>query len=178
MNRVVRVKAELLAPDTFVSFGEVLCLSDRPPDFHGTTSVGWKADFEGSGAPLIMTLSSRYVGMRCTTLERHLNVTQTFIPLGRVPSIIAVASPTDGAAIPSPEDVRAFIIDGSCGYVLKAGAWHSPDRYPLYPPSAEIVIITSHDTQYELETLDRPEWQFTQVMDYEAETGVTFEFVL
>ncbi|HYI13910.1 MAG TPA: ureidoglycolate lyase [Thermomicrobiales bacterium] len=178
MDRIVRLTAELLAPESFVTFGEALGRSQQPPDFVGYTSVGWKAHYEGSGAPLIMTLSSRYVGMRCTTLERHLNVTQTFIPLGRVPAIIAVAAPTDGSATPAPEDVRAFIIDGSCGYVLKAGAWHSPDRYPLYPPSAEIVIITSHDTQHELETLDRPQWQLTQVVDYAADLGVTFEFDL
>jgi ureidoglycolate lyase len=178
MSHVVRVKAEMLAADTFAPFGEILSLSDQPPDFHGTTSVGWKAHYAGTGTPLIMTLSSRYVGMRCTTLERHLNVTQTFIPLGRVPAIIAVAPPTDRAATPAPEDVRAFIIDGSCGYVLKTGAWHSLDRYPLYPPSAEIVIITSHDTQHELETLDRPQWQLTQVVDYVADLGVTFEFDL
>lgn len=178
MDRVVRVKAEMLTPDAFAPFGELLCLRDQPPEFQGTTTVGWKARYEGSGLPLIMTLSSRYVGMRCTTLERHLNVTQTFIPLGHVPSIIAVAAPTNGESTPAPEDVGAFVIDGTCGYVFHAGAWHSPDRYPLYPPSAEIVIITSHDTQHELETLDRTRWQFTQVQDYAAELGVVFEFEL
>lgn len=178
MGQVVRVKAELLVPEAFAPFGEVLCLRDQPPDFHGNTSVGWKASYDGSGSPLIMTLSSRYVGMRCTTLERHLNVTQTFIPLGRIPAIIAVAAPTDRAGMPAPEDVRAFIIDGSCGYVLRAGAWHSPDRFPLFPPSAEIVIITSHDTQHELETMNRTQWQLTQVVDYAAELGLTFEFEL
>ena len=178
MDRVVRVKAELLTPEAFAPFGEVLSLREQPPDFHGNTSVGWKANFEGSGATLIMTLSSRYVGLRCTSLERHLNVTQTFIPLGRVPAIIAVAVPTDGMKTPAPEDVRAFILDGSAGYVLHAGAWHSPDRYPLYPPSAEIVIITSHETQHELETLERVGWRHTQVVDYAAEHGVTFEFEL
>lgn len=178
MDHIVRVKVEMLAPDSFASFGEVLSLREQPPDFHGTTSIGWKASYEGSGSPSIMTLSSRYVGLRCTTLERHLNVTQTFIPLGRVPAIIAVAAPTAGTATPASEDVHAFLIDGSSGYVLKAGAWHSPDRYPLYPPSAEIVIITSHDTQYELETLDRAQWQFTQVVDYATDQGVTFEFEL
>jgi ureidoglycolate hydrolase len=168
----------MIAPDTFAPFGEVLSLKDQPPDFHGTTSVGWKANYHGSGSTLIMTLSSRYVGMRCTTLERHLNVTQTFIPLGRVPAIVAVAAPTGGDARPAPDDVHAFIIDGSCGYVLKPGTWHSLDRYPLYPPSAEIVIITSHDTQHELETMDKTQWQFTQVVDYAAELNVTFEFEL
>ena len=61
---------------------------------------------------------------------------------------------------------------------MVAGAWHSPDRYPLYPPSAEIVIITSHDTQHELETQDRARWQLTQVVDYHAERGLTFDFEL
>lgn len=178
MDRVARVKVEPLTPNTFAPFGEVLCLRDQPPDFHGTTSVGWKADYQASGSTLIMTLSSRYVGLRCTTLERHLNVTQTFIPLSSVPAIIAVAAPTDGVATPAPEQVHAFVIDGSAGYVLKAGAWHSPDRYPLYPPSAEIVIITSHDTQHDLETRDRTQWQLTQVVDYHAEHGLTFEFEL
>jgi len=178
MERVVRVKVELLESEAFSPFGELLCLRQQPPDFVGTTSHGWKADYQASGSTLIMTLSSRYVGLRCATLERHLNVTQTFVPLGRVPSIIAVAAPTGGAATPAPEDVRAFLIDGSSGYVLKAGAWHSPDRYPLYPPSAEIVIITSHDTQHELETLDRSEWQNTQVVDFAFEFGLTLEFEL
>jgi ureidoglycolate lyase len=174
----VRVRAELLTPEAFAPYGDVLSLRDRAPDFHGTTSVGWKARFEGSGPALIMTLSSRYVGLRCASLERHLNVTQTFIPLGRVPAIVAVAAPTDGPAIPETVDVRAFILDGSAGYVLKAGAWHSPDRYPLYPPSAEIVIITSHETQVELETMDRSRWRHTQVVDFATEHGVTFEFEL
>ena len=178
MERAVRVKVEMLEAEAFAPFGEVLCFREQPPDFVGTTSLGWKAHYEGSGSPLIMTLSSRYVGMRCATLERHLNVTQTFVPLGRVPAIIAVAAPTEGAATPAPEDVRAFLIDGSSGYVLKAGAWHSPDRFPLYPPSAEIVIITSHDTQHELETLDRADWQNTQVVDFSTELGLTFEFEL
>jgi ureidoglycolate lyase len=168
----------MLGPDAFAPFGEVLCLKDRRPDFHGTTSVGWKANYDGSGAPLIMTLSSRYSGMRCTRLERHLNVTQTFIPLGKVPSIVAVAAPTAGAETPAPEDVHAFLIDGTAGYVLHAGSWHSLDRYPLYPPSAEIVIITSQDTQHELETLEPAHWKHTQVVDFTAERGVTLEFAL
>jgi ureidoglycolate lyase len=178
MERVVRVKVEMLTPEAFAPFGEVLCRGEQPPGFVGTTSVGWKASYEGSGAPLIMTLSSRYVGLRCTTLERHLNVTQTFVPLGRVPAIIAVAAPTGETATPAPEEVHAFLIDGSAGYVLKAGAWHSPDRYPLYPPSAEIVIITSLDTQHELETRDRADWQLTQVVDFHADRALTFEFEL
>jgi ureidoglycolate lyase len=180
MDRVVRVKVELLTAEAFRPFGELLSAEARPADFRGLNSDGWKAAFGATGAPLIMTLSSRYSGMRFGKLERHLNVTQTFIPLGRVPAVVAVAAPTgdDPAAIPAPEEVRAFLLDGSAGYVLKRGTWHTLDRFPLYPPSAEIVIITSQDTQDELEGAPRETWRLTNEVDYTARFGVTFELAL
>ena len=58
--------------------------------------------FEIDGAPLFMTLVSRFSGMRFTWLERHFGVTQTFVPLGAVPALVAVAAPTD------PEDPEAI----------------------------------------------------------------------
>jgi ureidoglycolate lyase len=178
MTRVVPVKVELLTAEAFAPFGEVMSAESREPDFHGLSSVGWKLPFSATAEPLIMTLSSRYTGMRFTKLERHLNVTQTFIPLGRVPSVIAVAAPTAGDRIPEPEDVHAFILDGTAGYSLKKGAWHTLDRYPLYPPSAEIVIISSRDTQQELETAPRGTWRLTNEVDYVEQMGVTFELEL
>ena len=180
MDRVVKVKVELLTEEAFRPFGEVLGPRARPADFQGLNSVGWKTGFDSSGPPVIMVLSSRYAGLRFSKLERHLNVTQTFIPLGRVPAVVAVAPPGDGdpAAIPAPEAVRAFLIDGSAGYVLKKGTWHSLDRYPLYPPSAEIVIVTSRDTQDELETVEREQRRLTQEIDYAAQFGVIFELEL
>ena len=180
MERTVRVKVEPLSEEAFQPFGEVLGPKVRPADYQGVNSVGWKAGFESSSAPVVMVLSSRYAGLCFSRLERHLNVTQTFIPLGRVPAIVAVAAPTaeDRGAVPAPEDVRAFLLDGTAGYALKRGAWHSLDRYPLHPPSAEIVIITSRDTQEELETVEREQRRLTQEVDYAARFGVTFELQL
>ena len=180
MARLVQIKVELLTAEAFRPFGELLSTAARPADFNGLNSDGWKAAFAATAPPLIMTLSSRYSGMRFGRLERHLNVTQTFIPLGRIPAVVAVAAPTgdEPTAIPAPEDVRAFLLDGSAGYVLKRGTWHSLDRFPLYPPSAEIVIITSQDTQQELEHAPRETWRLTQEVDYTARFGVTFELTL
>ena len=101
-----------------------------------------------------MVYSSRYSGLRFTMLERHFDVTQTFIPLGRVPAVVAVAAPTARDQLPKPGDVQAFLLDGSAGYVLRRGTWHSLDRFPLYQPSAEIVILTARETQQELETVE------------------------
>jgi ureidoglycolate lyase len=178
MSDVIHLAVELLSQEAFAPFGDVLAIPNRDPDFSGISSTGWKAHFESRGPVEIMLFSSRYAGLRFSTLERHLAVTQTFIPLGRVPSIVAVSAPTPEMEVPAPEQVRAFLLDGSAGYVLKRGTWHSPDRYPLYPPSAEIVIITSQETQHELETVERAQWQLTQVVDYATTSGVTFAFDL
>jgi ureidoglycolate hydrolase len=92
--------------------------------------------------------------------------------------VVAVAAPTEGERLPEPDEVRAFLLDGSAGYILKRGTWHSLDRFPLRPPSAEIVIITARETQRELETLPPEQWRLTQQVDYEAAFGVTFELEL
>src|SRR5215216_4892358 len=94
MSRVVQIKVEPLTEEAFRPFGELISATDRPAGFHGVNSEGWKASFEVDGSPLIMLLSSRSEGTRFTRLERHFAVTQTFIPLGQVPSVVAVAAPS------------------------------------------------------------------------------------
>jgi ureidoglycolate lyase len=178
MSDVVRIRVEPLSAEAFEPFGEVLAVSAREPDFRGIGSVGWRSRYDADGPSDVMTYSSAYTGLRFNMLERHIAVTQAFIPLGRVPSVVAVAAPTVEDDIPEPADVRAFLLDGSAGYVLKRGTWHSLDRFPLYPPSAEIVIITSRATQQELETVHRSQWQFTRAVDYAVERGISFEFEL
>ena len=178
MGQIVDVKAERMTEESFRPFGALLTSRSGPPDFHGLMSDGWMTPFEIDGAPFLMTLVSRFSGMRFTMLERHFGVTQTFIPLGHVPALLATAAPTDPGdpdAIPKPEDVHAFVIDGSCGYVLKRGTWHSVDRYPLYPAESRIVIITSQETQVELETAKQADWRLTQQVDYQERFGVTFQ---
>ncbi len=179
MSRTVQIKVEPLTVEAFRPFGQLISVGDQPPDYKGVNSDGWKADFEVDGPPLVMFLDSRNEGFRFTRMERHFGVTQTFIPLGQVPSMVAVAAPTaaDPAAIPQPEDVHAFRIDGSAGYVLRRGTWHSLDRYPLLPQSSQIVIISGHPTQDEIEHVPRDQWRLTHDVDYAVRFGVTFEIV-
>jgi ureidoglycolate lyase len=174
---IVRIKVALLDDEAFAPFGDLLAAKPRAPDFTGLGSVGWKASFACDGPPELMVYSSRYSGLRFTMLERHFDVTQTFIPLGSVPAVVAVAAPTARDQLPEPGDVRAFLLDGSAGYVLRQGTWHSLDRFPLNPPSAEIVILTARATQRELETVAPEQWRLTQQVDYQATFGVTLELV-
>lgn len=175
---VVRVSVAPLSADAFAPYGELLEAGEHGPDFTGISSAGWQASFESDSPPEVMLYRSRYSGQRFTTLERHLAVTQAFIPLAGVPAVVAVAPPTSGDEPPKPEDVRGFILDGKAGYILKTGAWHSPDRYPLYPPSSDVVIITDRATQHELERLPSGPWTRTQAVNYADRFGVVFEFKL
>jgi ureidoglycolate hydrolase len=176
--RTVPLAVSPLIPEMFAPYGEVLAVGHGEPDFTGISSAGWRAHFESDSPPEVMVYRSRYSGPRFTTLERHHAVTQAFIPLAGVPALVAVAPPTDGDDPPDPSVVRGFILDGTAGYILQPGAWHSPDRYPLYPPHASVVIITDRATQAELERRPGGPWTRTQAVDYAIRFGVVFEFRL
>ena len=65
-------------------------------------------------------------------MERHFHVSQAFIPLGGEHAVVAVAPPSaDRGSVPELEAIRAFLLEGSKGYVLHKGTWHSLDRFPL-----------------------------------------------
>jgi ureidoglycolate lyase len=175
-TRVVRLKVEPLTAEAFRPYGEVLSASSREPDFTGINSVGWRAHFESDSPAEVMFYRSRSVGLRFNMFERHHYVTQSFVPLGTTPAVIAVAAPTAAGAIPRPEDLRAFLLDGSAGYVMQAGTWHALDRFPLSDAPADVVIITDKATQRELESSPAGPWERTEAVDYADRLGVIFEF--
>jgi ureidoglycolate hydrolase len=181
VSDVRQVRIEPLTDEAFAPFGQLVSAKDRPADFQTESGTqGWAVEF-ASGRPLVMLLKTRYQGLRFAKLERHFNVTQTFLPLGGSPAVVAVAPRSaDRAAIPAPEEVRAFLLDGSQGYALARGTWHSLDRFPLYPPDTRWVIITDHETQQDL--LDayggRGGWALSQEVDFAARFGTRFELVL
>ena len=183
MTRIVRIAAEPLTEASFKPFGQVIGEHDRAPDFQGEKGTSrWNVDFQGGRAHLGY-IKTPYQGLAFTTLERHLRLSQTFIPLGGGPAVVAVAAPTaldDREAIPRPEDVHAFVLDGSKGYVLAPGTWHSLDRFPLAPPDARFVMITDRETADDLDDAHagRGGWRFTQEVDYAARFGVEFEIQL
>jgi ureidoglycolate lyase len=181
MATIHELRVEPLTEEAFAPFGQIISAKDRAPDFKTESGTeGWAVDFR-SGRPLIMLLRTKYQGLRFSKLERHFNVTQSFLPLGGAPAVVAVAPPsTDRNVIPAPADVRAFLLDGTQGYALARGTWHSLDRFPLYPPDTRWVILTDHETQDDLLTAYRGEggWTLSQEVDYQAHSGVTFALSL
>jgi ureidoglycolate lyase len=175
---VMRITVEPLTAEAFRPHGELLGPDQRAPDFTGLNSVGWRSSFHSDSPPEVMFYRSSYSGMRFSTLERHHAVTQAFVPLGNTPSVVAVAAPTSGTEPPQPSDVRAFLLDGTVGYVLHTGTWHSLDRFPLFRVPADIVIITDRATQQELEAARHGPWERTEAVDYADRFNITFEFAL
>ncbi len=189
MTDVRTIKIEPLSTESFEPFGEVVGARNSPPDYRGgAASYGWVTNFEANGTPRLTISTVPFQGMTFTQLERQLNVTQTYIPLGGPPAAIAVAPPTDPRdpeSLPDPAQVRAFLIDGSQGYLLKRGTWHTLGRFPLYGSASVFAIIGEERTwnaciKHHLPPgyPEKDGWKLTQEVDLEARLGVSFAMVL
>jgi len=164
-SKVCRLKIEPLTPEAFAPFGVLLDAGERPADRWKLT---YDEDFSVVGSTKVGVIWEPFAGLTFTRLERHFNVTQAFVPMSGSLSVVAVAAPTDPLdpdAIPKPEQVRAFLIDGSIGFRYHVGTWHSLSRFILHPPGATYVIINVDPNP-------------TQVVDYAERSGVSFEVVL
>ena len=114
--RVTPLTVEPLTEAAFRPFGEIIGERPSAPDFRGEKgTLGWSIDWRG-GRAKISYLRTLYHWLGFRKLERHLKLTQAFIPMGGAAAVLAVAAPTDPRnreAVPGPESVRAFFLDGS-----------------------------------------------------------------
>lgn len=160
-----KIKVERLTPEAFKPFGKVLDATRRPKN-HRT--FNWDRGFDVDGKTIVGVIWQPFEGMEFTQLERHFNVSQGFIPMSGSPSVVAVARPTDPDdpnSVPRPEDVRAFLIDGSVGFRYKVATWHSLNRYIVRPPGATFIILSVKPNP-------------SEVVDYQKKFGVTFKLVV
>ncbi len=181
---VQRVKIEPLSESTFAPFGEVIEARARPGDApEAGVPTGWNVDFQTQGRPRMEITQTPFAGFTFKQMERHFSHTKACVPLTGSPAVIAVAAatdPNDPHAIPSPADVRAFLLDGTKGYLFKKGTWHSSDRLPLYPPGTLFVVFNDHETAGDLQLgyEGKGGFKLTQVVDFHERFGIVFEIVL
>ena len=154
-----------MTADAFRPFGTLLDARQRPA--HRRTLI-YDKGFDVAGKTVVGVIWQPFAGRTFAQLERHFNVTQAFIPMSGSRSVVAVAPATDAndpEDIPRPDQVRAFLIDGTVGFRYKVGTWHSLDRYILHPPGATFVIINVEPNP-------------TQVVDYTKKLGVLFKIAV
>ena len=177
--RTIEIPVEPFTAAAFAPFGALVAQPGRAADFAGNRSHSWGLPFEAVGATQLMFSRFYHQPMNFSVLERHFNVTQGFMPLHGTPLVMVVAPPTDRTgpnAIPAPETLRAFYMDGSAGLIMHVGTWHTLDRYPVAPPHVECLFYTAKETQDELirEKADGTVPTQTEVFDYKS-IGIVFE---
>ncbi len=186
MTRTVRLKVEPMTPESFSPYGEVWDAREHPADHRQSFPVA----YDPEGKPTGSVMWQPYQTRTFTKLERHFHATHVFIPLSGSLAAVAVALGTDENdpnSIPDPDDVRAFLIDGTKGFCYKRATWHSLDRYILNPPGT--TFITFNNSPNPTQTVDYMEgYSLTHTdlstdtnptrLEMKDATGVTFEIVL
>ena len=182
MPQVVEIPLQPLTAEAFASFGQILGHLDAPPIFEAPHLRSWRLDFELEGPVELMVARYLHQPFEFTAIERHFDVTQTFIPLGDQPSVMVVAAPTDPqawSAVPEPDELHAFLIPGDRGFMLWRGTWHALTCFPVRPGGAPFALITGYDTQRELERQKASGVQpkLTQEIDYLERSEIGFRVV-
>lgn len=179
--RTTPIRLEPLTPEAFAPFGQIIAERDAPPVFAGPGLASWRMAYEAAGASELMVVRYDHRPLELTMLERHLNVSQSFVALGGVPSVMVVAAPTgeEAESLPAPGDLRAFLVPGGAGILLWRATWHALTRFPLRPEGGAFLMVTGRETQRELErqNADGTPPRLTQVVDFAARAGVRLEVV-
>lgn len=149
MTNTFTITVEELDAEAFAPFGEVMsteALPKLPIDFYGgANSIHGpvKLDCDPSVEPEFVLMRSAVRPLELRYLERHVRITQTFIPLGGIPYVFA-AAPADAPeerGFPVPESLRAFLVPGDVALNSWRGTWHEP-AFPLQ--RGQLCLISSH----------------------------------
>lgn len=103
-------------------------------------------------------------------MERHLLGNQVFVPLGGKSTVFAVAPPQDlddPEAVPDPESIRAFLLDGSCAVSIRPGTWHWT---PIPVGADDVAFVTLTRARVRLDDM----W----MVDLRQRLGISFQLVL
>jgi ureidoglycolate lyase len=180
--KTVHIPVEPASHEAFAPFGQLISEQDTAPAFHGDGLRSWRLAYDIDGTTELMFIRYEYKPMIFSTIERHFNVTQCFIPLAGTGVVMVVAprtDETDRSALPAPESLRAFLVEGSSGVLLWKGVWHALNRFPVQPPGAGFALLTTAETQSELvrQLHEDVAPLLTHAVDYETHFGIRFEVV-
>lgn len=147
-TRTFTITAQRLSRERFAPFGELISTEGiealRRPGFYGDGSQLYVPAVFESDQPVEFLLRRAPIReFRVRYLERHMELTQTFIPLGGHPFIAVVARPDarEQDGIPAIEEIHAFFVPGDAALNLHRGTWHEPP-FPLVDNC--LTLFTSH----------------------------------
>jgi ureidoglycolate lyase len=182
------ILAEPLSVEAFSLFGDVLAPQDTRLDNRDLLAMGYARmsddvddrrldDFDvldyWGGIATISREAMRLGFLRpkkrplaFSWFERHVKGTQTFVPLNGDRSVIAVAPPYERenpAALPRLDEVRAFVLDGTCGVNLHPGTWHWTP-FPIGERSDFIILVRESVADDDLNFIDLEKRQDSRIV--------------
>jgi ureidoglycolate lyase len=139
------LKAQPLTAEAFAPFGVVLTEAGRkrlPINTYGDALDLYREDFS-SDQPIewfIVNGRPRWNGV--LFVERHLQLTQTFIPMGK-PLLTVVARPDakEENGFPLLSELQAFLVPGDTAFQIHRGTWH---ENPMPVADNTRFLVTSH----------------------------------
>lgn len=147
-----------ISQEDFAHYGQIVGLCNKPPleDFENlkyyneNINLGpVEKNVEEVSCGLLIC-KERKPGEPIVEFERHMLITETFIPLNGEGVIFVLAPADNSKDKPDTEKIRIFLLDGSLGVLLHKGTWHWPPM-PL-KRSANIILLTkgnlSGDTNF------------------------------
>ncbi|MFN7653119.1 MAG: ureidoglycolate lyase [Cyclobacteriaceae bacterium] len=143
----VKLKVEKLTPENFRPFGIVLIPDGRdrlPINTYGDKMDLYHDGFE-SDQPVewfIANFRPRWNGV--LFLERHFQITQTFIPIGGKPFLTVMAPPDckEENGLPAISEMRAFYVPGDTPIQIYRKTWH---ENPMALEDLNL-LVTAHRT--------------------------------
>jgi len=147
MKRSHTIMAEPLTQEAFAAFGQVIALDMLPTLpidwYRGANRVMGPVTVEADVPIEYLLMRSSVRPLRMRYFERHLQLTQAFIPLDGSPFVFLAARPNAETAngFPIIEEIRAFLSPGRAAVSIHRGTWHEP-AFPLV--EGQLTLISSH----------------------------------
>ena len=143
------VKVETATPEALAPFGVVLGRNENVKPlpinlYNGTVQVRRLGEFISDETTEIPVCTVQRRPLVAEYMERHHKHTQTFVSLGAKPFIMLLSPPTE-TELPNLDEARAFLFDGTAGFMLNIGTWHE-FPFVLLDDTDVLTILRSEAT--------------------------------
>jgi ureidoglycolate lyase len=141
-----RLPVQVVTPENFARFGRVLTPEGRtrlPINTYGDKLNLFRESFE-SDQPIEWFIFQGYRRWNGVLfLERHQQLTQTFIPVGGKPfhTVVAPANCVEEDGFPALSELQAFLVPGDCVIQMNRATWH---ENPMPVLDDTRMLVTSH----------------------------------
>jgi len=157
---ILEVPLTPATPENVAEFG--LYLGDEVPEsglsipfYKGSVQEGHNFKFEYREQAVIRSAKIMQRKPQLDWLERHLNLTQLFVPLGTrgYIMVLAPANHAEGMNVPDLAKVKALVFPAGVGLLMHLGTWHD---FP-FAADGEVTILTANSAEVVRALADCPE---------------------